>query len=679
MGMTNEKDISKEKLQKKKSVKGKLLKIIIPLTAAIMLVILFVISSITKTILTDSANDLLTSESNANLKQLNGWTSGILAGLNAVKNTMETLDFKDSKEELDFLHTTKNINENFPKGVYGGDNAGKYIDADDWQPDAGFVVTERDWYKEGLSHENFAFGEPYVDSDSGQYVVSASTLLKKSESKKMVLSSDIFLQSIADYIAQVKIMDNGMSMIIDKGSGEILAHKDPTMIAYKINENDEDKFMAGIAKTIDSGSNEITKVDSSNGKYYVKSENIENTNWVLVSCVLEKEVLANLRSTQLRLVILSIVTIAVLAVVLERTVHFILKPVKGLTAAILKITDGDFTVDINAKGQDEIAVMGKALEGFITNMRGVIGNINDTSHILGSQSENSGNVSSTLYNLAEAQDTSMRELTTTVDELSKSISEIAENATTLASVVSEADSDGKDADQRMIATVQVAEKGRQDMQQVQAAMENIEESVQSLKTTVEEVGDSTKEINGIINLIGDIASQTNLLALNAAIEAARAGEYGRGFAVVAEEIRHLAETSSNAVQQINTLINDISSKVIVTVKQTKDSAEEIEDNVTLIDTACDTFDDIYDNINEASVIMKDMIKKVNNVDQVATNMAAITEEQSAGAQEILATSETLVEHSKKVTENSEIVAKGADELAGTSESLKDYMKRFKIN
>lgn len=661
-----------------KSVKGKLLKTIIPITIAVMVVIILMISVITKNMLTDSANDLLISQCETNVNKVDGWVQSITSSLESVRNTLDNVKFENDDDRMRYLETTLKLNENFPQGVYIADSDNNLIMSNGYVADSSFVVTDRGWYKKGLTNNTMTFGEPYVDVQSGQYVASVSGRLKNLSNPDSVLSADIFLSSIADYISNVKIMENGISMLVDKDTNTILAHTDPEKSAYVIKENDEDKLMASIAGIIKDGISDVVKADSNDGKYMIKTEPVENTNWVLVSCVKESEVLARLRKSQSQLSIICLVAVVVLAVVVERTLNYVLKPVKGLTGAILKITDGDFTVDIGSKSNDEIGVMAGSLEKFIKNMRGIIASINETSHHLGDQSQNSGSVSKELHTLADGQSKSMDELSTTVEELSKSISEIAENATSLANVVSMANEDGRSADDRMVSTVEVAGKGKVDMEKVQTAMNEIKDSVESLKVTVQEVGESTTKIDGIINLIGDIASQTNLLALNAAIEAARAGEHGRGFAVVAEEIRHLAETSSDAVQQINTLIKDISSKVMDTVKKTETSAENINDNAALINTACETFDDIYDNINEASTIMKNMINKVNDVDQVATNMAAITEEQSASAEEILATSETLVAHAKKVTDSSENVAQSSQELADTSKSLKNYMKQFKI-
>ena len=108
------------------------------------------------------------------------------------------------------------------------------------------------------------------------------------------------------------------------------------------------------------------------------------------------------------------------------------------------------------------------------------------------------------------------------------------------------------------------------------------------------------------------------------------------------------------------------------------SAESIEENGKLIDVAVDTFDTIYNNIQDSSNSMLEMIKNVEKVDEVATNVAAISEEQAASAQEILATSNNMVEMAENITQSSQDVADNSHELANTSDTLTDYVQRFKI-
>ena len=137
------------------------------------------------------------------------------------------------------------------------------------------------------------------------------------------------------------------------------------------------------------------------------------------------------------------------------------------------------------------------------------------------------------------------------------------------------------------------------------------------------MGTASGEIVEIVQLIGNIAEETNLLSLNASIEAARAGEAGRGFAVVASEIGTLASNSTASVEHISKLIHEVNELVADAVRQAGDSADNINESSGLIHTAIDTFDKIYDNIQQTSALIDQMVDKINQVDEVATNVAAI--------------------------------------------------------
>ena len=230
----------------------------------------------------------------------------------------------------------------------------------------------------------------------------------------------------------------------------------------------------------------------------------------------------------------------------------------------------------------------------------------------------------------------------------------------------------------MANTVSVSQKGREDIQNISVAMGEINDSVQTLKLAIYKVGKASGEITNITGLIGEIAEQTNLLSLNASIEAARAGEAGKGFVVVATEIGRLAKTCTDAVQNIEGLINEIGLLVQDTVEQTDESVENINRSSEFVGNALDTFDIIFDNINEVNELVKGMINKVQKVDEVAGNVAAISEEQAASSQEILATSEIMVQQSTNITQNSKEVSNDAGLLSKTSEELYEQVAIFKI-
>ncbi len=186
------------------------------------------------------------------------------------------------------------------------------------------------------------------------------------------------------------------------------------------------------------------------------------------------------------------------------------------------------------------------------------------------------------------------------------------------------------------------------------------------------------EIVDITNLIGSIAEETNLLSLNASIEAARAGEAGRGFAVVASEIGTLAKNSADSVANITELINEINKLVENAVSQAGSSAGEIADSAGLIHAAVDTFHTIFSNIQDTNELMKNVVSKIGEVDEVATNVAAICEEQAASSDEILATSESMLTQAKNITRNSEQVESASENLAVSANQLSSQIEQFRI-
>lgn len=174
-----------------KGIKAKLLKILLPCIAIAIISIIVISYMASKKIIVQEAKNLLRAESKMNAKELETWTTDILNTLDMLQNTLETVPM-DEETEKTYLATTVNMNQDFPNGVYIGDDHGKYIDMSGWVPDADYVITERDWYKEGLTHKSFAFGTPYRDADTGEFIVVPQRYLKPLMVLKRLLQQMFF-------------------------------------------------------------------------------------------------------------------------------------------------------------------------------------------------------------------------------------------------------------------------------------------------------------------------------------------------------------------------------------------------------------------------------------------------------------------------------------------------------
>lgn len=653
------------------SIKAKLLGIIIPVVIAIILILVFTAYHVSSGIIESYSKNLLESSVNSQASKIEAWLEENLASMQMAKNMIEKLH-PDEAQLQTILDASCGYSENYPDGLFLADANGSFLkgtDSKKQEPNP----KESMWYQEGMTRVNMAVGSAHQNPD-GTNVVSASGLLNDGSDTVRVIAADMTLDRISVIVNSFIEMHDAEAFLVDKDSSVILASRDSDLISKTLGADGQSAFYKDVEKKVSSKSYDFCTLD---GNMTVFKE-VNGTNWLLVSYVPTNVVLADLVGLRNLMIIFSIISILVLCVLIERVTHVVIRPVKEMTRVITSMASGDFTVSMKVKGNDEIAVMGRSVEHFIASMKEMIRQMGHVSDRLEKQAGSSKNVSGEMNSAANIQSQSMTELNATVDQLSVSVNEIAQNATQLAGVVADTKEDSDKVEDKMRTTVEVSEKGKADMESVGNALHNIEISIHNLEEAVDKVGTASGEIVDIIKLIGDIAEETNLLSLNASIEAARAGEAGRGFAVVASQIGVLAKNSADSVAHITSLINEINGLVDDAVKQAGSSASDIESSADLIHTAVDTFDQIFQNIQETSHLIEGVVEKINQVDQVATNVAAISEEQAASSDEILSTSESMLQQAKSISKNSEQVEAEAGNLAESADQLADQVKQFQI-
>ncbi len=663
--------MAKEKARRQTKIKTKLLMFLLPVIILTILVQVLISALLSSNSMTEMATAQLDSSISNQADNIESWLDENLENFASVKQVIESTQPDDEQLQA-ILNAYYGYNSYCEDGVYIASKTGAFYIADGASKSVSNVADET-WFKQGITSVNMNYGTAYTNSD-GESVISASGILNDGSGELKVIAADLTLDQISIIVNSGVKMDSAASFLIDSSDNTILAHRDSSRISTTLTTSDSDSLMAAIAGKLEERDYTTTELEG----YEVAFKEIDGTDWVLVSYIADSVILSDVYKLINILVVVGLAAIILILVVINLMVTKVIAPLGHITKNISDMSSGDFTIEVKQESNDEIGIMSSKVGEFVESMRAMLRTINEESEKLKEQSDNSDRVSKEMFDSSQSQADAMQNLNNTVDQLAVAVNEIAENATTLAMVVSDTKENSNQANASMKETVEISKKGREDMEHLSEAMLGIKNSNDDLVESINEVGKASEEITKIVGLIAEIADETNLLSLNASIEAARAGEAGKGFAVVASEIGKLAQNSAASAENISRLIGDVGRAIEGVVAQAESSAENIEENSKLIDAAVETFGQIYENIQQSNELLDLMIEDVEKVNDVASSVAAISEEQAASADEILETSHHMVEQANNITQSSHDVADNSHELSNTSDTLTAYVQQFKI-
>lgn len=662
-------------------ISTKLISGIIPVVAIALVVLLAGIAITGRGVINELLTASMQKEAEADAKIIENELTETFGYLDGIADSLENIRFANNMAITNYLKVTLGHNDMIPTGVYIGVSDNSYIDPSGWDPGPDYIPTEKNWYKDAMASTEPGFihyDVPYFDSDTGNLCDTIIKHVKFRDGRDAVVCSDLMLNGLKETLNNIKIFETGKGMLVTS-QGLVLSYENAEAEGSSIADLPDDVLLQSIGAKLTSQDGTLTTLDGPAGKYYAVFQKVANTDWYFVAYAPTKDVLKDIIFLVVFVLIFSVIGIALTTIVVNTVVgRLVRKPVGELTENINKISEGDFTVDINDKGNDEIAYMNKSMKTFVTNMRSTLQNMQNVAEELSEQVESSMAASETLNDEASAQSNSMDQIKSTVENMAQAVNDVAVNATELAETFADLVDEEETAQNTMRTLVEKAHAEQQDMSGVRDSMSTIAQSMDDMNQAVQGVDEAAHRINEIIDMINSIASQTNLLSLNASIEAARAGEAGKGFAVVATEIGQLANNSADATTQIADIIKEMTAKVQDLSKKSEANNKMISESSTAVETAANSFQEIYEELSETNRVMEAMAKKMDKVNDVATNMASVAEEQGASTEEISATIENLAESSRKVANGSQEVANTSETVEGASNDILKAVKEFHI-
>ena len=387
--------------------------------------------------------------------------------------------------------------------------------------------------------------------------------------------------------------------------------------------------------------------------------------WALINEIEMDEAMALVSEMRWSVIILSITSAVVVVIISLLISSTIIKPIRNMGATLKEIAsgEGDLTKRLTIKTKDEVGEASEAFNTFMDKLNDIIISLSENAKNLGKASEQLEKSSTNTVITANGMDGQITNVAAAGEELSVNIQSMSQGADQISTSAREVSKSVNDLRNSIQEVAKNCTKGAEIAQDANV-------KTQGTSNDIHELGKVAQEIEGVVDLIRNVAEQTNLLALNASIEAASAGDAGQGFAVVANEVKELAQQTTDATREIEGKISQIRDRIQVSIESITEVSKVIQ-NVNTISV------DISETMEKQSLTTNEISNAVKEVSDSSDLLAKNVEESAGGADEIAKNISGVSQSAKISTQGANETNEQSKKLANTTNTLRDIVGQFK--
>ncbi|MDE7132730.1 MAG: cache domain-containing protein [Lachnospiraceae bacterium] len=520
-----------------------------------------------------------------------------------------------------------------------------------------------------LKVTGYSLLQTFDSLDKGTYRLSGDTLFKGGTNLSTSTDTIDYIKEISGVDCTMFYGDTRYLTTITDGSGNRVLLTQCTDTVKEIVLNQGNTYFA---RNVNIGGQDYYG-------YYIPIEQKDSVVGMMFTGKPSAELTAATNSYLVYILLIGLVLLVIIFAIAFVVGKMITRQIHIIRDATVMLSKGNLNFEINDKNRiRELSDVAQAAESLRTQLVNVVEMIlscaGTVDHSVNSVDDSLSNCAKAVKDLSATMDelsSGAQSMSGSVDKQSHDMNEISENITQIA--------ESSKATREVTETVtRVSNTAKAALNDLLNANKYTTTSADNVIISITSVSNAVNQITTAAKMIMDISGQTNLLSLNASIEAARAGEAGRGFAVVAGEIQTLAEQSNSSAKQIQSIIEEITSKTAECTKIAAQIQDAVIKEADALKSVSHSFEDVDGNIAEAASAVNTISDIVEIVDQnkisvldSVSSLSGISEENAASAEEANVSTDEL-------RANIEDVAKQADELKSVIEQLNNCVAFFQI-